>query len=204
VLSEMGMSTCEPHLVIIADRPHIPGMDGGAGLGEAPSSELHPPVAVAYWSSARRGELQDAAPVIRPPPRHRRAPPAGPSPQLRVVGGAEEQAGVELDSSAASLPDRRVRKRRARGRGSEDPGGAGGPRWSSPRRPAPAPPSHPTPAQIFARGRSPPVGRVLDSRGSSFGSMSHGAPWMSSGGVTSMATIHASTAMDASREQGRR
>jgi hypothetical protein len=50
-LSEMEMSTCEPHLVIIADGPHIPGMDGGAGLGEAPSSELHLPVDVAYWSS---------------------------------------------------------------------------------------------------------------------------------------------------------
>jgi hypothetical protein len=50
-------SICEPHPVIVADEPHIPGMDGGAGLGEAPSSEVHPPVAVPYWSNARRGEL---------------------------------------------------------------------------------------------------------------------------------------------------
>jgi hypothetical protein len=85
---------------------------------------------------------------------------------------------VELNSSAASLPGRRARKRRARGRGSEDPAQIellpppARPHHVAsstlllfhlrcrrtltvvPTRPAPAPPSRPTPA--CSRSSKPP------------------------------------------------
>jgi hypothetical protein len=91
----------EPHLVIVTDKPHILGMEEQE-WGEVPKFGAAP---------ARRRPLLE----LHPPPRHRQAPPAGPSPQLRVVGMECRRPLLEL------LPQRRVQG------------------WSSSRPPPPSP-----------------------------------------------------------------